>query len=442
MIEALIFWLGFIFLGFGVNFLLVRKKNKQFGLDAFVLFLGLFVFIVLAQIFQFLGWSPDCLWVIPIFSFLGLFLWLKDKRFQYWDYMTVLHLFLAVLMVWWLALDMPLSAWDSWLVWELKAKQWLAHGWSINLLQFQDWLHSDGGVVSSTAHYPDGLSLLFFLGKWMSGSSVWMAWFLPLVYVTIVVTVIDVFRKQGASWSLQIFGYLVFFTLPLINNHIMMEGYADIWLAMTLLLLMVQLAYRHYYHHHHFLMMLSLIFLLPAFKLEGWFWVALFLTAQFIAQFLNNRYRLILAGLILVVFVVWFVPSYWHFSWAGRTVVFSQFFIQLGSYFSIQLVPHDISSEIITGLLLQNNWGLLWYFLPVVMLIWVLIKYPKDDRVNQVFFVLSFVSFVLLFTFTDAAQWAENYAAVNRVVLQLTLCFVFLLLHTLMSWDRVANKRI
>lgn len=433
--QAALFWVMLNASGhLLVNHGLKGQHSKRGPLDALNLFKGLFLLLILAQLIQWLHLPDELLLIVPISAALGLVFGFKNQVMQWHHPRLWVLLALLVLTAWLLVFGMPLAAWDSWLGWEMKAQQWLDHGLSAHIQRYQDWIKQPGGWVSPTAHYPDGLSLLFYTGlKWF-GNNQWFAWFLALSYVQLVITVINHLHQKGLPIFSQSLAGLMLLTLPLMSNHIAMYGYADVWLAMTLLLVVMR---GELWNQHHLLkdgrLALMMCALLPAFKSEGWVWLALLLFSHLFSKFLIRKHRWVLVVMISLVVWVWFGLDHWVHSWAGRSVVISQDLIQLGAAFSIQLVPQDVSSEMFSGLFLQNNWSLLWYFLPAVLLIWAWDKYPKYMQVSQTFLICSFAAFVVLFTFTDASKWAENYTAINRISLQLSLVFVYLFITTWMG---------
>ena len=337
-----------------------------------------------------------------------------------------------------LAPELPLISWDSWLGWELKAKQWMAHGWSVNLLEGPQWLSEKAGIYSSTAHYPDGLPLIYFLFKSVVGeNTALMGYFYVLCFYIVALLLVIRLKEQGADTMFLVWSVLLLVSMPLLNNHIRLQGYADIWMAMVLLLSVWALSdWNQNKTPVNLLRLVVFLSMLPLFKIEGWVWLSLLLMAQIFSKLLIRRHRWYVLFIVVLVASIWFGGDNWSFSWSARTVVISQDYLKVGSLFDLSLMPVDVSTEIIAGLFLQNNWGLLWFFMPFVLSFWLLVKHPKHQQVTQTFFVLSFTAFLFLFFFTDASKWAENYTAVNRIVLQLTPVFAYLVMQVFMTWQQ------
>ena len=88
----------------------------------------------------------------------------------------------------------------------------------------------------------------------------------------------------------------------------------------------------------------------------------------------------------------------------------------------------DATVGIARSLFVQANWHLLWWFVPPIV-IWRWRDLRTNDALGLCAMLLLFCFglLVFLFVFTDAAQWAESYTAVNRLVMQITPAVVTLL---------------
>lgn len=350
----------------------------------------------------------------------------------------LLALLFGVFYLWIYAEKLPLMTWDSWIGWELKARQWVAHGWSIQLADYAQWPQQQEAVFNVTAAYPDGLSLLYYLAH-LSGFEFrsMMTVVYLFSYLILLWSVCLRLLQNSANLLLLLTALLIFFSLPLLNNHLLLQGYADVWLAMLILMALLLLSDWNQQHQAVDAVACCIVLLgLPLFKLEGGIWLLLLLLAQLLNHLLIRRHRLYLFAVFALFMWLWFAIDHWSYSFAARAVVISQHYLQFGSWFSVNLMPQNIGSEFLHGLLLQNNWGALYFSLPFVMLSWLIVKYPKQQQVSQTFFILAFVSLLLLFSFTKAAAWATDFTAMNRIILQLTPCYVYLLLQSMLRLQR------
>ncbi|WP_154223510.1 hypothetical protein [Marinicella rhabdoformis] len=425
----------------GTAFLRVfDNKFSDSAINGFEIFIGMGIMLHALNVIQWLDLNISILLVfLPLLMAALPSLWRKLKLLRNHNWL-LFGVMVFLYLVYWLFLkpEMPLIAWDSWLGWELKAKQWLSHGLSVEMVSSVQWLSDKAAVFNVTAEYPDGLPLLYYIGQVLGDENNQVLGYLyGLCYFWLVYLVLLRLHQAGADWVLTVCATILFLCMPLLNNHINLQGYADIWLSMLLLLAVLALSEWNKRHTvTNGIRLALLLSMLPLFKTEGWVWLGLMLLAQLVSKFLIRKHRWYVLSLVALFLTVWFFIGTWSFSWAGRTVVISQEFIKFGSVFEMLLMPAPVANEVFTGLFLQNNWGFLWYFLPFVVLFWLLVKHPKHEQVTQTFFVLSFTAFLFLFFFTGASQWAENYTAVNRIVLQLVPVFMYLLTQVFVVWQQ------
>ena len=439
MLAAVVVLLLWSLLGASLMRLSGRDQSIE-ALNGSELFLGMGLVLHSMNLLQCLSGSIVLLLLLaPLLVTSVPVMWNKVKSLprNHWLLLGIMAV-VYLLYVLFMRPDLPMIAWDSWLGWEFKAKQWLSHGFSVNMVSSVQWLSDEVAIFNVTAEYPDGLPLLYYLGQLLGDEhNQVMGYLYGLCYFWLVYLLLLRLKLQGAGWAVCAWGALLFLTLPLLNNHMNLQGYADIWMAMLLLLCVLSLSdWNQRSTFANALRLVVLLSMLPLFKTEGWVWLGLLLLAQFASKFLIRRHRWYVLGFLAAFILLWFAADDWMFSWASRSVVISQSFIKLGNIFELSLMPAAVSHEIFAGLFLQNNWGWLWYFLPFVLLFWLLVKHPKYQQVSQTFFVLSFVAFLLLFFFTDASKWAQNYTAVNRIVLQLAPVFAYLVMQVFVVWKQ------
>jgi hypothetical protein len=87
----------------------------------------------------------------------------------------------------------------------------------------------------------------------------------------------------------------------------------------------------------------------------------------------------------------------------------------------------NVSGALIAGLLWQFNWSLLWLGLPFLVVYMVAFNHNKAQQVSHLFFGLALALIVSLFYLTPAAKYALDFTAINRIILQLMPCYIFLL---------------
>jgi hypothetical protein len=328
---------------------------------------------------------------------------------------------------------LPNIAWDSWMIWEGKARQWVAQGLNVDIRQWQDWITDPAAVFNVSAHYPDGVSLLYFLPKLLFNDSNHVVHVLTLVaYALTTLLMISRLQKMGTPVYLQWLIVIIMFSTPLINNHLMIFGYADIWMAMYVLLIMLTL--MDYHDEKNLgtgLTVLCYLALLPMLKLEGWVWLTLFVVAHALVSVIHSRHRYHwLAGAIGLCLLMFLLGGVSVSTPMGRLMISSEQLV-IFNLLNTPLQYTDISASLLTGFFWQNNWSLIWLALPFLLISFFRNNHNRPSQVSHAFIILALLCFLFLFYFTSASQWASDLTALNRVVLQLTPCYLFLVFHML-----------
>ncbi|MFC3195488.1 hypothetical protein ACFODZ_14635 [Marinicella sediminis] len=460
VIYGLLYAAYFMLLGSGMRVMfnwvsgqhvLIHKKTEFFAQSFFQ---GIFLHVVLFNILQFFPLAHSwililtgslvsaCLLVLILAQYHG-----KMLRFQSIA-PTRLSLSLLVLvtagtcLIYWNGRLLPNIAWDSWMIWEGKAKQWLAQGLNVEISQWQEWIGNPQAVFNVSAHYPDGISLLYFLPKLIFTDSNPVVHVLALVaYALTTLLMISRLAKFNTPGYLQLVFVMVMYSIPLINNHLMIFGYADIWMAMYVLLIMLTLMdYQDEGHQGTGLTIIGYLLLLPMLKLEGWVWLGLFVLAHLLVKAYRSRFRSHLAVVATVAIIVMMITDGIHLSTPlGQLIINSQQLVVF-NLLNTPLEFSDIYAALLTGFFWQNNWSFIWLGLPFLLVTFFTQNQNRASQVSHVFMLLALLCFLFLFFFTTASQWARDLTALNRVVLQLTPCYLFLLFKMLSQLRGVADQ--
>ncbi len=446
VLNGLCYGLYFVILGYGLRVafhwlshgqLIIRKKT-EFLAHAF--FQGVFLHVVILNLLQWTSLSNTAvLWsmLTLCLTCLGLILWhltaAQHSRPQFQFSAQKATLMVLVIgasgLLLWSGLLLPNMAWDSWIVWEGRAEQWLFHGLSTTISSWPEWANSESTIFNYSAHYPDGLSLVYFLPKLIFSDNLAVTEVLNVIaYGLMTMLLVSRVAKLGAPFYLQLFLVVVMYSTPLLNNHLIIQGYADIWLAIYILLIMLTLLdYNDEPNKGLGLSALCYLAMLPMLKLEGWVWMCLIMVSHVFVVFLKPRHKLLL--LIAVVVIALFL---WLNGGLNITLPFGELVINSQRLEVFHLIDTrfefvDVSAALLSGFLLQNNWSLLWFGLPFLLAHFITGKHSKACQVSHLFIILALSCFLFLFYFTEASQWALDMTAMNRVVLQLTPCYIYLL---------------
>ena len=339
-----------------------------------------------------------------------------------------LVLLLFSVMMWQLGHWLPNLAWDSWTVWEGKANQWLHHGWSLDFATLNSWLVNEDTLFNPSPAYPEGLPLLYYWPKLLTPHSLGAVHSVYLMAFAMTTwLLIQRLSQSHAPGYLLGLVVLVMYTTPLMSNHLIMQGYADIWVGMFLLLAILSLA--NYHQHPTTLNALStLLYLLATtwFKLEGWAWVLTWSAAWVLVMIYRHRLRWVwLAMLLMLPLTVMLIGGFeWHTPLGDLVITAER--LTLFNLIDTPLQFTNVSSAVMASLLWQNNWLLLWLALPWVVILGPWQLQTSHDRFAALFMLLAVSSILLLFYFTKASQWAVDFTAINRLWLQLTPVLIYL----------------
>lgn len=318
----------------------------------------------------------------------------------------------------------PLFGWDAWLAWSNKARTWVLAGQALPFVAPDIWWAGDDSVRTAYAWaYPELLAwiqvwLASAAGGWYEGA-VNLAW--PVLWLALLVGGYGLWRGLGVSPFAALLGVYALASLPLLQVHSILAGYGDLWLATALAFgLLAWLRWRETGCRRQLLLTLVLAGLLPLLKHEGMIW-AIGLAGLVLWTVLARwprpyRALVVLAAMALVLLASWLLDLAWFQTLATL-------FASSGS------APSDsVAAAILSGMYTQENWHLLWYLAPVILL-WrwrLLLAHP--GLAGLLCFLLGGLILIwVLFLCSGAGIWAQTYTAVNRIVLQLVPGIVSLL---------------
>jgi hypothetical protein len=311
----------------------------------------------------------------------------------------------------------PLFAWDGWVAWSAKARAWVQSGQAVDFVAASEWLAAGGqGVRTSLApHYPELPSwiqvwLASASGGWHDGA-VNLAW--PLLWLALLAGCFGQWRALAVPAVPAAVALYVLASLPLINVHAALPGYADLWLATCLVFAcLAWLRYRERGERGQLHLAVVFTALLPLLKFEGAVWASglLALMLWFALDRRSRWWRLAAAAgaVALAVAVSWLLGLAW-------LQLLSGLLAGLGEQQSWAVV-----AAMAKGMFAQDNWHLLWYLLPVVIVWRRRALRAMPELAGLALALAAGLALVLmLFTLSEAGRWAESFTAVNRIVLQL-----------------------
>ncbi|MFK8047894.1 MAG: hypothetical protein AB8B81_05615 [Halioglobus sp.] len=374
---------------------------------------------------------------------------------------TTTHIFLAIFLTW-IALHLLLSVievvhrpvypWDAWLAWMYRAKAWFYSNNVHELASPSDWL--DGSATSAytiEAHnYPTFASITPYWSALSLGT-----WSETLVNTPVIVCGIALglglygqCREAGMGILLSTGAVYLLLSIPLLNTHLSLAGYADIWMAgftgLGFVALIRGLASHDRYQK---LLGFGLVALGMTVKNEGvvWFYAAI---VTFIFSSISIRFSFAVLGSATLVALTAWATGYHSVALpiVGIIgVVDGRIHIPfLGSHL---LQVWDVSSAYLISFFARGSWNLLWPLLLCATTSLLFISCRAQARTHKLvlpvgselpnndskalvkplltFFVVFMASQFFIFGLTEQGRWAEYFTAINRLPLHFAPALVF-----------------
>ena len=318
----------------------------------------------------------------------------------------------------------PLFPWDATMHWATKARTWFALQEFVPFVANDTWLKLGGEGVYTDHHadYPVTVPVWQYwlataLGRW-DPSLINLPWL--LCYTSLGAA----FYGQAIASGAQRLDALVFtfflLTLPLLNTHVALAGYADLFLATAVgcTLMALHNGSRGGQRWQWRLVgccALGCLFI----KNEGFFWMLTVLPGLWVARHRDVANVLLAMGsiVVLILLILWLFPA--DITVAGHSL----------SSLDLGYRP-GASSGILISLLVLDNWHLaLWYLLFLAGLVaWKRPGVLAEAGPLVAALCAALILFLFLFTVTHYAVGAIRQSAVGRISLHLMPAVIFLLL--------------
>jgi hypothetical protein len=320
----------------------------------------------------------------------------------------------------------PTYPWDAWDAWAVKSKAWFLVGHYVPFVDIGKWIaQAPQELFTGPAwEYPSALA---WMQVWFaSAAGDWIEPFVNLPWFALWIGLLaghyGQWRALGVSRLRAIIFVYVLGSLPLIDTHVALAGYADLWIA-TLFGFSALAWLRWLEHRERDQLALAILCaaMLPLLKHEGLIW-ALCLAAMMIFATLPMRWRWrALVGLLVMAVIVGLFSGFALLLTVFGWVRSGSHAIELPVVGSLVFGWHgDAAIGIAYGLFVQPNWHLLWWLTPaIVFLRWKALIESESLRMVGLLLGGCLSLLLILFLFTDAARWAESYTAVNRLVMHL-----------------------
>lgn len=321
-------------------------------------------------------------------------------------FLIALHLTFALLEIVW----RPLFPWDAWTQWATKARVWYE---TLRMTPFADSVTWFAGGVYTDAipGYPANVPLLqvwacITLGRW--DDSLMNVPYLCLS-ASLALAFYGQLRAMGCVPILALAGAYAVISLPLLDTHVALAGYADFPLAVYFGLAAVAL-WRSAVTRERSQLVLAVVLAIacPFTKHPGWLWIGVLLSA-IVVILLPRKGIIVVFGAIVAGIIGLAVVGHSDLTVGGY---------KLGAF-------NPVWRPLWQNYFEFANWHLLWYLLPVLMVL-DRRQLLKPALVAGTAMAASGLALLfVVFSFTSASAFVEDYSTVNRATLHLAPLLVF-----------------
>ena len=306
--------------------------------------------------------------------------------------------------------------------WATKSRAWFETGQIVPFVDNRQWLELDG-VGVFTDHHPNYPITIPLLQVWMNSAiGRWDESLMNLPWLLCLIGLGMAFygqaRVSGISAMISIaFTYLLL-SMPLINTHVALAGYADLFLGYCYCAALM--AFHNWtVNRKPWQAVLALVFAISCtlIKNEGMYWLLTFFPALVVVLVPARRAAILLAALLLLLLILLlYIPR--DFVMAGHSINF----LKLGYR------PKALAA-IATSFWIHGNWHLFAYLLTGILPLGFALSKEKISAYRGIITALASAAILFLFLFTSTrhASGAIRFSSVGRVGIQLVPGILFLL---------------
>ncbi len=336
------------------------------------------------------------------------------------------------------AYSRPLLPWDAWTTWTYRAKIWFLNQDLSPFVSAEAWLNTaNPGIYTIPAHnYPAIISLMqmwpvMMYGQWNDALAVFPG---LLAGIALVLALYGQGRSLGWPPLLLIVGVYLLISIPLLDAHLALPGYADLWLGgFAGLGFIALLQWSQSRDRTQLLIGLLFLGLGISIKREGSLWLMVGLLFV-IMQVLS--WKLLLAMAASIVLTILSGYSLVNLPWLGQ-IGYTDSTFYLSWLGTITFHPQNVSSAIITNLFSNGSWNLLYFYLCASLLL-VLLRGKQQAKYPVMSFILLLTALITTVFFLSAeGVWVRDSTAFGRLLLQVLPALIFVLL---LNWQAVFHR--
>ncbi len=348
----------------------------------------------------------------------------------------------------------PLYPWDAYTSWLPKARFWYLSNQVVPLINYWDWIGSYGMPKEIYVHDSAGersfASYITFwtaliVGDWDEGS-ILLPWLLAaMAYVSGFVGQSMIY---GVSRWLILLSILSVLSLPILDSHIALPGYVDLWLSFFVGLGVASL-YHWSIHRKPRQLILVLLMIIGCYLVKsesGSIWAFLLLVALAVSFFNVSRVVVLwflltsCVGFVVLVFIgvdIGDPVSSYHFVMNEKLLKIPYLFNSNTPSFDKVV---DKAIVVIRHFFLYASWNMMWPF----MMILITIKFNaiyKQMPAAIVFFLLTSVFIIISYVLLVDYVSVPIDTVVNRAFLHVVPSYVCILLFSFVSLHECSEHR-
>lgn len=301
----------------------------------------------------------------------------------------------------------PLYPWDAWIQWATKARVWFELKHIVPFVDLDRWVAAQGAFYTdSSPNYPSTIPLwqvfsCVVLGRFDDVLMNLPWWMLGLAFP---VGFYGALRRMGFAALAALAGAAIVATLPLVDVHVALAGYADLPMAAYFTLAALALL-RGLETRDRGDWMLAALFSIacPMIKNPGIVWLLTLVVPVVVATMPRIGVKVALAGFAVALLALLVLAQ------VSPTV--------MGYHLHLEFLPPW--GALFDSLFMLGSWNILWYGVVVGAAFgardWLAPRIAPMTMLVGAGVLFLFV----VFAFTNARAWVETQTTINRAVLHL-----------------------
>ena len=449
-----------VFTGIGL-FLTRPFKNSDCNWQKLIgesFFIGIFVIVLINNILQFFNLNLSQIYffyssilfsaIIVILNLYQVFINPSEKirtlNLKNFNRSHIFVLILIVVHLYFLIQQnklLPLTPWDSWSAWVAKSKIWHVFGIDQVIVSLPKWFEIAGSMTNQTAHYPDGLSLLYLFNTGFFG---WNESALNSIYPAMFIALLLMFYgniKLLINEKYAQVCLVVLATLPFVNTHIVLAGYADIWIATFLVIVLFNLQlYILKKEKSSLLIACVFLLLMLMFKQEAIVWTIVLAVAAILSIMSHSRRRATYFTLFFMI-IIWYFIDGINFDLSVGKFVLTPSLIVIPGLGEFSLTFVNSMPAWIEAMFYSKNWHLLWYFLPIMIYLSFKLRGNNLLILPSLFLFFAFLFLFVLFNMTYASKFAISFTSLNRIILHVVPVYIYFIAQLVFQYQIQVDEK-